>query len=528
MDLLSLGKEPINPDQPAGTDVRDEPEFEELKAEIAKLSSPSAAGTIDWTKVTDLAAAILAQKSKNILVASYLAVAQVFIEKLDGLMVGSGIIRDLLDNFWEDLYPPKDRMRGRVMAIEWWLEKTGSVFEQAGSMPSPPETIQQCKENFEHIDKRLVEYLPDPPTVRQIQRLLDTIPIISEEKPTAEKPQPQEALQPKKAAEPRPDKAPPPAPALETEEITSEKDAQRVLRFGFQKIRQVAAYLLENEPTNPLAYRCARLAAWSPVENLPAVVNGKTRIPPPPAQIVNVLNEQRQKEDWEALLKAAEKRLSQFIFWLDLNRFVTEALVRMGYNYQKAHDVVCWETAFLVHRLAGLEEFTFSEGMPFADPETKEWLKGIKFGLGDVIDEPVVKIELGLKDGDDDQMAETIKKSQSLIKEKKLVEAVESLQQKLRQSGSQKKTLQWRLALSQILMSAKQTSLAAPHFEQVLRDIELYRLEEWDPDLALEGFKLIWAGFDSQTDKAFKSKAAEILNRIARLDPAEALRLEKT
>jgi type VI secretion system protein VasJ len=528
MDLLSLGKDPINPDQPAGADVRDEPEFEALKAEIAKLSSPSAAGTIDWSKVTDLAAAILSQKSKNILVASYLAVARVFIEKIDGLMVGSTIIRDLLDNFWKDLYPPKNRMRGRVMAIEWWLEKTASLFEQVGSTPSPPEIIQQCKENFEHIGNRLVEYLPNPPKVRKIQRLLDTIPVISEEKPTAEESRPQEALQPKKAAEPKPAKAPPPTPVLETEEITSEKDAQRILRFGFQKIRQVAAYLHENEPTNPLAYRCTRLAAWSPVEALPPAVDGKTRIPPPPAQMVNVLNEQRQKEDWEALLNAAEKRMSQFIFWLDLNRFVAEALVRMGYNYQKAHDVVCLETAFLVHRLQGLEELAFSDGMPFADPETKKWLKGVQFGQGAVIDEPVLKIELGLKDGDDDQMAEKIKKSQSLIKEKKFVEAVESLQKELKQSGSQKKMLRWRLALSQILMSAKQTSLAAPHFEQVLQDIELYRLEEWDPDLALEGLKLIWAGFDSQTDKVFKSKAAEILNRIARLDPAEALRLEKT
>jgi type VI secretion system protein VasJ len=54
----------------------------------------------------------------------------------------------------------------------------------------------------------------------------------------------------------------------------------------------------------------------------------------------------------------------------------------------------------------------------------------------------------------------------------------------------------------------------------------LYRLEEWDPDLALEGLKMIWVGFNSQKDKADKSKAMEILNRITRLDPAKALQLE--
>ena len=45
MDLLSLGKEPISADQPTGSDVRYEPEFEELQAEIDKMSNPAASGS---------------------------------------------------------------------------------------------------------------------------------------------------------------------------------------------------------------------------------------------------------------------------------------------------------------------------------------------------------------------------------------------------------------------------------------------------------------------------------------------------
>ena len=48
MDIHSLGKEPIQQDQPAGLDVRYEPEFEQLQAEIDKLSMPSASGGTDW------------------------------------------------------------------------------------------------------------------------------------------------------------------------------------------------------------------------------------------------------------------------------------------------------------------------------------------------------------------------------------------------------------------------------------------------------------------------------------------------
>ena len=135
MDLLSLGKNPINPDQPTGSDVRYEPEFEELQSEIDKLSSPSFSGGIEWQKVSDMAAFILAEKSKDLLVASYLAVSQVYIRQIEGLAVGLTVMHDLVDQFWDTLFPPKKRMRGRLGAVEWWIEKTGSALKNIKPEP---------------------------------------------------------------------------------------------------------------------------------------------------------------------------------------------------------------------------------------------------------------------------------------------------------------------------------------------------------------------------------------------------------
>ena len=83
------------------------------------------------------------------------------------------------------------------------------------------------------------------------------------------------------------------------------------------------------------------------------------------------------------------------------------------------------------------------------------------------------------------------------------------------------------MVLCQILLDSKNKKMALPHIEQVLNDIEKYRLETWDPELALKGLKVVWTGFRSLSDKAFEHNAAETLNRIAKLDPAEALRLNK-
>ena len=124
MELLSLGKDPIQPDQPTGSDVRYEPEFEELQAEIDKLSSPSSSGGIEWKKVNTLSALILAEKSKDLLVASYMAVSQVHTHQLDGLAIGLTVMHDMVEAYWDNLFPPKKRMRGRLGAIEWWIEKT--------------------------------------------------------------------------------------------------------------------------------------------------------------------------------------------------------------------------------------------------------------------------------------------------------------------------------------------------------------------------------------------------------------------
>lgn len=79
-----------------------------------------------------------------------------------------------------------------------------------------------------------------------------------------------------------------------------------------------------------------------------------------------------------------------------------------------------------------------------------------------------------------------------------------------------------------MLLDAKQGKLALPHLEQVLRDIDTYRLEEYEPALTLRGLKLALSGLESQTEPSFKVKAADVLYRIARLDMAEAIRLGKS
>jgi type VI secretion system protein VasJ len=52
-------------------------------------------------------------------------------------------------------------------------------------------------------------------------------------------------------------------------------------------------------------------------------------------------------------------------------------------------------------------------------------------------------------------------------------------------------------------------------------------LEEWDPSLALKGLKMVLQGFSTLSDESVKDQTSDVLKRIAKLDPAEALMFSK-
>ncbi|MGC8808692.1 MAG: type VI secretion system protein TssA [bacterium] len=518
MDLLVLGKEPIQPDQPAGQEARYTPEYEQLQAEIDKLSLPSASSGVDWRKVENLAGIILSQKSKDLAVASYLAVALIYNRQVEGLAIGLQIYRDLLENFWETLYPTKARMRGRVRTMEWWVEKMETALASLPPASFSPEVFQKIKENFDQIDDFISQNLEEPPALSPLRDYLRTIEETAIIQPAAEEKKVEEELPPKSTTTPS-------APAREEPEvISSAQEAQRALNSVLAKLREIAAYLFQENMANPQAYRLNRMASWSIVDNLPPAADGKTKIPSPPGQIKNSLNELKAKGNYEALLKTAEGKISQFIFWLDLNRLVVEALLMLGPTYQAAAEAVKKETAYLISRLAGLEELAFADGTPFADSETKAWLKEIAGRTAVTLAAPLSSLaSAGIQE--DDLMGKEVEKAKELIKEGKVLEAISGLQQQMHKSSSGKEKILWRLAIAQLLLEMKKPRPARPYLEQILKDIDNYHLEEWDPDLALRGLKTIWLGWNNTPEPGLKEKLSDIIWRIAKLDLAEAMRL---
>lgn len=531
MNYATLGKDPIAGDNPAGADCRYDSAFESLQAEIDKLSSPTAEGKVDWAKVIKAAGEILSAQSKDLTVASYLAVGLVRQRQIMGLDEGIQVLKDLVENFWDTMYPAKKRMRGRAGALEWWLEKTDEALAGATPEPLAEELYQRLQDNIRMLDGFLAENMPEPPLLRPLQRQIEQFPVQKVE--PAEETSAAEAVSgtaPQTA--PAADRSPAAAPAEKSEAravpapeapqtVDTDQNANKGLETAVQLFRKVSHFLLQQDLKNPSAYRYRRMAGWARIDDLPPSKDGVTQIPPPAPQLFDPILELREAANWPALIESVEQRVSQFVFWFDLHAMVAEALQNLGADYKPALSAVCQETAYFIQRLPGVENLAFSDEKPFADVQTRQWISSIGFGSSP----DSVGADRPSGDGSQERMATMTQEALAMARKKRVAEAVDLLFQALRQASSRGEQTRWRLAIAQVLLSSKKIPAALPHLEQVVADIDTYRLEQWDPALALEGLSLAWKGYSADSARDHQERAVQLLHRIARLDPAQALRL---
>jgi type VI secretion system protein VasJ len=409
------------------------------------------------------------------------------------------------------------------------------VIEGLNPAPMPAGQAQRIQDNLQALDEFLGQNMPEPPLLRPLQRQIERFPVQKEaptpSQETASQPSAAPASEttlqstPAPAERPAPAAAPPvsaPAPTVEAASPASAQDALKGIDTAIQLMRKASHFLLQQDLKDPSAYRYRRLATWSRIDELPPNKEGVTQIPPPAPQVTGPLSELRDAANWRALIETIEQqRVSQFVFWFDLHWMVAEALQQLGPDYQPALRVVCQETAYFLQRLPGVAKLAFSDETPFADAQTNDWLATIA-----AVDSQGGSARQSASTEDARQSVNAAtQEALALARKKRVAEAVDLLFRKLAVAPSRCEQTRWRLAIVQVLMAAKRGPAALPHLEQVIADIDTFKLEQWDPELALEGLALAWKGFSSEGSKAHQDLAQGLLNRIARLNPVDALRL---
>ena len=122
-DLLN----PIPGDNPSGRNLRYDPLFDKVK-EARREEDDAAQGdwkyerkVADWPLVIKIAGEILATKTKDLQLAAWLTEAALQREGVAGLREGLDLMKGLVENFWDTLYPEIEDgdLEMRVAPLEW-------------------------------------------------------------------------------------------------------------------------------------------------------------------------------------------------------------------------------------------------------------------------------------------------------------------------------------------------------------------------------------------------------------------------
>jgi type VI secretion system protein ImpA len=127
MPLRSDLLDPIPGDNPAGEDLRYEPVYDEIKqARFEEEDLPQGEWNrerkvADYRAVVRLAEEVLAKETKDLQVAAWLTEALLREEGFSGLRDGIALLKGLLENFWDHVYPEIDDgdLDFRAMPLSW-------------------------------------------------------------------------------------------------------------------------------------------------------------------------------------------------------------------------------------------------------------------------------------------------------------------------------------------------------------------------------------------------------------------------
>ena len=369
--IQGIGTAPVADLAPVGFDAADMPEYLEVTQEISRIALDGVRA-VDWNRVVVSAEVIVRERSKNLRIAAYLAYGLYETHGLKGLGVGFGVLADMCDAFWTDLHPPLRRLRGRVLALEWLVERVLAALERGGAEVDASD-CEFALTQLERLATCLAERCPDAgDAVRKV------IPVLRARREAVvrvadARRQLHEASMSRAAS--------PSSPAARADEANgvhadnrpaTRNSRDRALRELGRSMLEVASGIRTADVADVRAYTLQRTSIWLPVCELPPSIDGRTELPPPAGEVRGAIESAMTGRDYAGALAKCEDAATDSLFWLDAHRITAEALVSMG--YESAARAVRAETGALLDRLPGLGDLNFKDGTPFADPATRQWL----------------------------------------------------------------------------------------------------------------------------------------------------------
>jgi type VI secretion system protein VasJ len=523
---------PIAGDTPAGRDLSYDETFEKVAAEMEKITSVS--GDLpDWRFVRRESERMLREDSKDLRVASWWAASAGVLEGWPAIAQAAVTYQAFVERLWEAMFPPLKRVKGRAALAAWLWEQLAKALPTKNVTIADGDAVRAFETAIVAVDALLTERVGDANAglgalrgvVRERIRSIPEIPKAAD--PFAGPPP--GAAPAAQAAPAQPVAAPPPAipsgaGAPTVTAVASLEAAEGVADEWRTSLATLAHHAREASPTAPWPYRLARVAAWLTLETPPPVEGGKTFARAPKAGERDDFEAMFSGSAWEALRNACEDALSEHTLWLDLHRWSAIALERSGPPFVAAREAVGRETAALVSRVPGLTTLFFSNGTPFASPETIEWLaeEQAKFGGaggGGGAGTAVSAADEGPKA----LLAEAEARVSAGQVDAGLAQAI-SLANNAANAATRFRA---QLIAAEMAHRAGKTDLSLALLERLLPQVDP-TLEAWEPEICAKFFETalkVSRAASSDLSSDWVDRQTLLFRRLLQVDPAAALRI---
>ncbi len=304
--------------------------------------------------------------------------------------------------------------------------------------------------------------------------------------------------------------------------VSSESAARREVVAG---IAAGAQALRAREATNPAPFLIMRGLRWGDLRSA-AALSDPTMLEAPPTEIRLQIKRLATQEKWKDLLDAAESIMSLPCSraWLDLQRFVVEACVALGADYDAIAVAIRSELRALLRDVPHILHATLMDDTPAANEETRRWLLSLMqeptengaghFDLEKVDEAPDVRWEKRYID------SSTLAKE--ALRTGNEAKAFDIMLQEVNRQRSARGRFQRKLQFIELCMAAGKEAIAQPIVDDVIASIETHKLEEWE-DRSTMAAALVTIMKVSKKIQGDPKEKQKYFDRICRLDPAQAL-----
>jgi len=341
---------PINAGCAVGEDPAYNDDFQHMREEVNKLSGA------DAEQVAELAQNLLLHHCKDLRVATYYLWARLQQDGEAGLADGLCLLAALVERFGAEVLPA--RGNSRKLALEWLA--SAKVLD---TLLLYPEVVKAEAEP----NRRGAGLAGAGRECVAAGAAADLRPLYAALSARLAQSGGMDALVPQHTA------------SLEST-VHANASPPTMIKSGRDLLdsgRALASYLREQPLGWLAAHRLMKSLRWDTVHQTPPQeASGNTRLAPPRGDYRAQLKRLYLQQSWTELLDQVERIYAEGVnhFWLDLQWYLYQALSKQPAPQDSWADIVKRDLGMFLDRLPGLELLHWSDGAPFADEITRDWI----------------------------------------------------------------------------------------------------------------------------------------------------------